>query len=264
VYAVASDPMFGTTYLATDNGILRYDGTSWALETTGYVQVSFTYAMLVTDTHRLFVGGRNLLTSDDGGLTYQERWAPDITGSTQVNAIAVSGTRTWAGTGSGIAYSDDLSTWTVVQGLSDYYVNALAAPDDQTVIAGTTSGVVISTDDGASFQVANTGLTNLAVFAIVQMNGVYVAGTGDGVWTASDPSAGWQRAGLAGTTIDGLFVDGASLMAATSVGVRTTSDLMTWQPIRGLDDNKPASIGLAASGDVYVGTYGYGAYRLLQ
>jgi len=129
--------------------------------------------------------------------------------------------------------TDDGTSWTQV--LRSGNVLALAAPDSETIFAGTEAdGVLHSTDSGRTWTGANPGLLDLTVLAlalsprfaddrvgfVATASGVYRTRNGGRSWRAVDlgdneiavqalavsPSFGDDRLVLAGTEADGLLV----------------------------------------------------------
>ena len=132
-----------------------------------------------------------------------------------------------------------------------------------------------STDDGASWTAADTGLTNTNAEAIVAcvsggVTELFVA-TGDGVFRSTDFGAGWVITGQRGSNINVLlsYPSGASvpyLFAGSSGGVSLSTDNgTTWTGINsGLINTEISCLTTASYGGqtgLYAGTTGNGVWR---
>ena len=142
--------------------------------------------------------------------------------------------------------TDSSNTWeeTLLDtGITSNNINAFAQIG-QTLFAGTTEGVIFSTDDGKSWIVANTGLTSRNVVSLAVAGASLFAGTDQGVFQSTDNGANWVSTGsqLNWITVSTLATIGADLFAGTPCGVFMSSNNGTnWTP---------ASIGLPITSDV--------------
>lgn len=121
-------------------------------------------------------------------------------------------------------------------------INALAVSGDN-VFAGTDSGVFLSTDNGESWEVADTGLTNLSVLSLVvspnKTGGatVFVGTHGGGVFVSTNDGKVWQLAdsGLTNLNVWSLAVGtddsgGSFVYAGNGNGVFLTANGgISWQ-----------------------------------
>ncbi|HUI30987.1 MAG TPA: T9SS type A sorting domain-containing protein [Candidatus Acidoferrales bacterium] len=158
----------------------------------------------------------------------------------------------FAGTwGDGVFRSlDQGETWTQINaGLADLYINTLAVIRSRTnqseLFAGTNFGLFISTNDGANWIEADSGLTNMTLCSVASVDTVLVAGTwGDGIFRSTDNGKSWsqQSSMLAGKFITSIITcptrDGSGrsgLFAATdNSGVFLSSDKgVTWTFVSG-------------------------------
>jgi photosystem II stability/assembly factor-like uncharacterized protein len=169
----------GSVFLTTNGGIL------WSPAGANPGSSGLT-ALAVAETV-LYAGA----TGPNGGVfrstSNGASWTQvsiSATGRFLVNDLAVEGDNIYvATTTQGVYLIADAGTGGNEAGLSSYYVASLAA-NATTLFAGTwSSGVFISTNQGASWLPAATGLTNNNISALT-ISGEYVfAGTaGSGVW----------------------------------------------------------------------------------
>jgi hypothetical protein len=120
--------------------------------------------------------------------------------------------------------ADAGTTWTPLTSAPDMIAALAADPTNPSIVyAGTTSGVFKSTDGGATFASASTGLTNTSVssFAInpLHPSNVFV-GTAGGVFQSRDGGSTWQSMSL-DQYVFSLAIDsnGRFLHAGTGYGV---------------------------------------------
>lgn len=157
-------------------------------------------------------------------------------------------------------------------------VNALAA-DGSSIYAGTLGGnLYYSVDNGGTWVLVDSGMTNSDITAIVTVSGsVYVGaygnlanisyggyGHGSGIYITSDNGTHWRRAGatLADTNIFAMTLIDSEIVAGTwGGGAYISSDQgATWsQIVRGLDN--PFVRTLAVGGiRLFAGTWGDGVF----
>src|SRR5256884_9035056 len=116
--------------------------------------------------------------------------------------------------GGGIFRStDNAETWTsVINGLTDTNVRALATTSADEIFAGTFSGVFRSTDNGDSWTAVNNGLDYPSVISLaINFSGDIFAGTfeGGGVYRSTDNGDSWTLVdnGLTETYVPALAVN---------------------------------------------------------
>jgi hypothetical protein len=137
-----------------------------------------------------------ILLASNLSNTYAQQWTTNGPFGGNVNALAVSGTNIFAGTES--------------------------------------NGVFLSTNNGASWTAANTGLTNLNVAALAVSGANLFAGTGGGVFRSPDNGASWTavNTGLTNLNVRALAVSGANLFAGTWGGVfLSTNNGASWAAV---------------------------------
>src|SRR5262249_770151 len=121
-----------------------------------------------------------MVTTDDG-----DHWAKvegGLPADVRVLTLAVRGQAIFAGKQSGLWRSNyGGANWTKTSLPENLSVNAVLA-DGSNLIAGSAgSGVLVSTDDGATWKPFNEGLTNLDVLSLINFGGRLFAGTKNGV-----------------------------------------------------------------------------------
>ncbi len=133
------------------------------------------------------------------------------------------------------------------------------------LFAGTDSlGTFLSTDNGDSWAVAASGLSNKTVKSMTSSGNNTFAGTlGSGTFLSSDKGASWKsvNTGLTNSNINALMTNSSTIFAGTNAGVFTSTDQgSTWTAInKGLTTTYIAS--LATDGtNLYAGTYGGGMF----
>jgi len=97
---------------------------------------------------------------------------------------------------------------------------SLALSGTKLFAATSGSGVFLSTDTGANWTPANSGLTNTDVNSLFTQGSNLFAGTTNGVFLSTDNGANWTEAGLSGTYpylvhVLSLTISGSNLFAAT-------------------------------------------------
>ncbi len=190
-----------------------------------------------------------------------------------VNPNAVGGPAIFVGTlGGGIFRStNNGASWTSVSNGLTFFgsyaaTNAFAVRGTST-FAGTTSGVYITTDNGATWIERNVGLTNTAVNALF-INGTDIyAGTLGGAFRTTNDGISWSpvNTGLTNTTVSSFAAIGGNMFAGTQGGgvFRSTNNGANWLPANtGLTDLNVR--GLTSSGLALIaGTFG-GIFRTLD
>jgi len=221
-YNVLSLAIDGTTILAGTSGSGVFQSpvasSSWSPVNSGLGDP--TVLALSVNT--------NLLAGTYGGVwsspTSSISWTAANTGltATRVYAMAVNGTTLFAGAyGSGLFRStDDGTTWTNT-GVANHYFHSMLA-NGSSIYAGSEDGFYYSTNNGASWNVAASGLGTAdhrdvrsillhgtTLYAGTLAAGVYVSTNGGADWT------GTAGTGLTNTDIWGLAYVGTTLFAGT-------------------------------------------------
>jgi hypothetical protein len=157
-------------------------------------------------------------SSDLGG-----HWYLSATGLTETSlaCIAAKGDTIYAGTYSGLFCSTNSGTSWTGTSLSGVDVRALVLFGSTIFAATMGGGVFRSTDDGASWDIINNGLTQFQVTSLLRVNSTIFAGTIDGVFRTTDNGGNWTAVnnGISITYggynlgIDALATDGTYLYA---------------------------------------------------
>jgi hypothetical protein len=230
----------------------------------GYVcsfAVSGSNLFAGTGPWQSYTGGAWLST--DAGAT----WNPaGLSGSTP-EALAVMGTRVFAGIGNGGVYvsTNNGASWNSVSSGLAGFISSLAVSGTN-LLAGSFSDVFLSTDNGASWNPAAGGYPAYNQANALAMIGTHLfAGSGtNGVYRSSN-GANWVKVstGLGNWSIYALAVIGSDLFAGDQGGhvFRSTNNGASWDSAStGLPGS--AIRALAVSGtDLFAGTFGGGVFR---
>jgi hypothetical protein len=238
-----------------------------------------------SDTRTVTGGG--IWRSADGGGTWSHVSVtppdPSCTAAFGASALEVDPARNriWAGTGCGLAHSDDSGvTWQfqpVVTGYSNDAVYAIAAPSAMRQVILTDSGVKVTSDGGASWTMSHTGLPFFGgggvhnQIAVSPTNAdhiywafnywtwdssgaqghkaLYASWNAGSNWTAVVDSPGINRPAIVrigagsgpGAAYTLYFADGGCLLQRTSVPGTGTPAITTWSSLS-LDHCDPADV----------------------
>jgi photosystem II stability/assembly factor-like uncharacterized protein len=155
-----------------------------------------------------------LYRSNDYGLTWNLTGPSDI-GTIQDIAVNKNDEIFVAFAGGGVHRSVDVgATWTYLpNGMTDYYVQALAINPSGHIFAGTRGGVFRSTDNGQNWLVKNGGLSTLEIHDIaINSDGYIFVGNIDGVYKSTNNGESWQL------VISGMTAHNISALAINSKG----------------------------------------------
>ena len=198
----------GGVFLSTNNG------TSWNQVDSGLTNKAVN-ALAVSETN-LFAGtdGGGVYLSTNNGTSWNQ--VDSGLTSKAVTTLAVSGTNLFAGTDGGGVYlsTDNGTSWNNVDyRLTNLAVNALAVSGTN-LIAGTTVGVSLSTNNGTSWKTVSS--VTVRVLA-VSGRYLFAGKDGGGVLLSIDNGASWNPAdsGLTKTLVNALAVSGTNLFAGT-------------------------------------------------
>ncbi|HMY74722.1 MAG TPA: YCF48-related protein, partial [Blastocatellia bacterium] len=232
---------FGTAavYASADNG------QSWTIANTG----------LPGNVRKLSANGETayaladnrIFASTDGGKT----WAQINTAFTarSVRSLGFAANRLLAGTGGdGVFASTDggRNFAEANQGFTNSGVAAFGFHDDRRqLFVATSRNVVVTANNGTSYQVANRALpiglvngttTELGVRALAATGTELFAATQGGVFRALGRDAGWQAVnnGLANLNVSSLVLAGNRLFAGTGAGVFVSANQgQSWTAVNG-------------------------------
>ncbi len=230
--------VFDTDLIAlSENGSSIYrtsnNGISWTETITNF----YISSLVVSDTN-LFAESFNgyVYLSTDKGTSW-DIFHPVLPTDVPARSIIAIGTDLYISAGLyGGTYeifrsSDNGNTWTAVVAAPPF--GSSIAVSGMNLFAGNSSGVSLSTDNGTSWTVINTGLTNTTVNALAAIGTNLFAGTDDGVYLATKYSSNWTASGLTNTKINTLAVNGENLFAGTEASgvLLSTNNGVNWNTI---------------------------------
>jgi photosystem II stability/assembly factor-like uncharacterized protein len=262
-------------YAGTNQGVFRSSdlGASWT-------DVSFPYSIVraleVTPTGTILAGTENdVFRSTDGGATWVDRNAGTAPLDFAKNLQGAQGTSVFAGTSPvGISKStDDGLTWVDSNnGIYDMDVNSMSVIPNgsggSTVVAGTYSGIFVSTQDGAGWQSVEPRFMPLEVVLAPNGNGQDVFGGGfNGIWKSTNYGATWASVGgpLATQIVRGMASTGGGttlFAGGDPFGIyRSTDHGITWTPANtGIGDTRITTLLSPDGVNLFAGGAG-GVYR---
>lgn len=177
------------------NSYVSYnDGNSWVLTGEGVISNNNVF---YADNGRVYAG-----CGCPGGLYYSTNKGVDWNATTgifhplgyapTVKAIAGNETRMFAGTLTGLFYSEDLGlTWLSLETVIPQIPISSIAVSGNKVFAGTQNGVYKSVDNGNTWVLANTGLGILDIQSLVISESKLFAGTPIGVYCSENEGVNW-------------------------------------------------------------------------
>ncbi len=254
-------------FLSTNNG------TDWTAVNTGLPPYGYITALAALDTTLVAAtggggpfGGGEFISTNNGAT-----WVgAGLLNSIVVHSLAFSGADLLAGTYySGVfRLNPQFPGWeSLGREVASTDVLALAVSDTN-LLAGTDSGVFLSSDNGTRWISVNTGLTNTKIHALaVSPSGKagtnLWAGTEGGVFFSTNDGQGWVSAGLTNTAVSSLALSDTLLFAGTfGSGVfLSTNNGTSWTAVNtGLDSTDVWSL-VVLGEDLFAGTYGGGVWR---
>jgi VWFA-related protein len=270
----------GSSVYYGSGGVYRMTHTASGWQTTlmsGSVATYPPTALAAMGT-TLFAGTYvDLYRSSDEGHT----WVAAGTGLPQgeITALAVNGSRLFAGTGkSGIYYStNNGGSWTMANtGLSTLAVASIAVGpgtvDGTIIYAGTSQGIFISTNNGSSWSPATNGLPlangahlRYPKFANIGST-MFVVADSLGIFKTTNNGASWVYASetLPGANVLNLAVTGSRLYAGTGeCGLYWSDDFGTTWTRKDLEYSEYITeatfgagidMGAGGNGAIYIGT----------
>jgi len=246
-------------YKSTDNG------NSWTRMSSGLLANVSVKPVMYSPNEMLYVGVRNrVYKSTDGGSTWVQCDSIPIASSSLIRQFAVNSSNQifastsvgtfraakggigWTSISNPVSYANDF----LVTGSNAY----LSCSND---IWGTHGGIHQSTDEGATWNVLNTGLNNTVTFALkVGSSGAIFNGLGGGrVEYSYDNGATFTRAYL---SYSGLFAfaglaafeenAAGTIVAATGEGLHTSTDQgVTWVKTSTLGNQRALTLDLSGN-----------------
>jgi photosystem II stability/assembly factor-like uncharacterized protein len=174
-----------------------------------------------------------------------------------VHTIIVHDGSIYAGTGVGLARSDDDGhTWQhVAEALAGNRIFSLLALDNNQILAGSYAHMWLGS--GEAWELVDPGLTPDEAWAVHAHDDRIVAGAKLGVLQSTDRGHTWQSAGEDSIVYNFLTSSEGELLAAGDLGLMNASD---WQTYPGLA-HRGWSLVEATPGAILVGTLTDGLYR---
>jgi hypothetical protein len=208
----------------------------------------------------LFYDGTNLFAATNAGVLRSSdngtNWNGENTGMTTLTArnFTTSGSDIFVVTLSGGIYRSANGpswNWSLLQSGSFHCLYTSGS----TIIAGSVGGgIYISNNNGNTWTVSNTGLTNLTVWALHGSGSAIYAGTLGGVFKSTDNGATWAAAnsGILSLDIRGFTSVGTTLFAGSIGGgiYRSTDAGASWAFVAG---GSVDAFALTCGTDIYAG-----------
>ena len=209
----------GYVFAATEQGVFRYDGSSWTLTS---MQNKDVRTIVVDGDGYLYAGtwGFGVFKSTDDGDT----WAEVNSGLGYMLAIqamtVTSDSHLFVGTvGGGVSMSNNGgASWTKLNVGYDF-IWALASSSD-VVFAGTYGGGLYkSEDDGATWTKAeNLGASYIYSITVAQDGKIYVSSWEAGVFVSDDDGQTWTSLGMIGFGVSSLMVSQSTSNSSIPAG----------------------------------------------
>ncbi|HTR55467.1 MAG TPA: hypothetical protein VMJ10_32535, partial [Kofleriaceae bacterium] len=259
----------GVLYLTTPSGVLVSSdaGATWKDQSQGMQWDSFTQGSVQlpgTPDTVIFASSDGVMQSVDGGSTFTAIYTTGVADGYHANKVHLVGGAVLAATCGGVVTSDANRTSFVhhdVAGATRYVIDVVAVDTaGMQLLAITTTGMFYSADGGTTFVPADSGLDANINRVAVLPDGTLLAGTDQGVFRASSPTGPWNPSGLAPSVVADLLVAQGYVIAATDLGVFSSTDGAAWTFIPGLQGSHPTSLAVDTAGRLLVGTTGYGLY----
>ncbi len=242
-------------YRSTDHG------STWSVAASGLS--SKDIASLGTCGTAFLAGtyGAGVYRSTDGGNNWQ--WSSTGWVSGNVRAFSTVGDVVFGGSyGDSVVYksTDGGIQWSPSKtGVASKSIVGLAV-DGTTLLAGSSTGIEVSTNAGASWATA-PGLASTTVFSFARFGNRMFAGTnGDGVFASSDQGASWFDANgnlpnVGWLPVYSAVADSDYLTIGTILGMYRSSDSgTTWEPAsNGMTDSVAYAL-CSANGTLFAGT----------
>ncbi len=137
------------------------------------------------------------------------------------------------------------------------------------IFAGTQNGgVFLSTNNGKSWTLPSTRLSNEIVYALGVEGTNLFAATGDGVFLSTDNGTNWAATSLTNANVSALAISGTNIFAGTiytgvsNGGIFLSTDNGTsWSAVNtGLTNTNISSLAVSET-DLFAGTNGSGTWR---
>jgi hypothetical protein len=259
----------GSVFAARDDQVFRtIDGGATWTDVSGGAIPATILCLHVTPAGHVFAGlsSRGLAWSFDGGATWdQDQITRDPHGGLGSSIVAVGARDAGVILAGAFRSLNDGATWLTM----DVYGDAFAFDVNGDAYAGTSDGVHVSSDAGASWLPRNAGIEGLRVVALTfDSSGNLWAGTvSSGVFRSDNLGVSWTMAsgGLPTLGVAAVMTDfeGRVFVALSSGGLYRTDDAgATWTSIQaGLEDASTLSMVIAPGNVAYAGGSAHGVRR---
>ena len=195
VHGVAFNPADGKVYLATHDGLFRYDSTGPVLVGPVIDLMGFTAA----GPDRFYSSGHpgagvdmanpvGLIESTDAGQTWSTL---SREGQSDFHTLTASQTGVTGYDGTAVLSTPDGQTWTTLEPPVDTYAVA-ASPDGSTMLVTSQSGPARSTDGGTTWSI-DPGAPLLQLEYFVDDQSVVGVAPDGGIFLSSDAGATWDQ-----------------------------------------------------------------------
>jgi ligand-binding sensor domain-containing protein len=207
-------------YAATQNGVYLYtnnDSTWTNISPDQWVSVHGATSILLIGNQ--IMAGTNyngVYMTDDNGSSWNVYGGGLTYDANIVYLLTMNGNRIFAGTKDGVyTYNEAGFYWSK---LNSYVTESIVFIGDS-MFAGTTSnGVMISNNNGTTWNSANDGLTSAYVHSLTSAGNYLFAGTDVGIFLSADNGNKWTNvtSGLPNSIVNSLIINGNFIYAGTS------------------------------------------------
>ncbi|HLP16487.1 MAG TPA: T9SS type A sorting domain-containing protein [Bacteroidota bacterium] len=226
-----------------------------------------------SDQTKLIAGtnGNGVLYSANNGGTWTSA-NRNLNGG-HVRALAVSGSKIFAGTDSGLYLAESTTlengTWAgwsqINSGLSTKNVLSLAVSSDGArIFAATSNGIFTSSNNGGVWTPASNGLSRMYVTALaVSGSKLFAATIGGGVYESASNGSSWTQvnSGLTNTNVYTITASGTNIFIGTDDGVfLSTGNGIQWHAVNAGLTNIDVNCLVANGQYIYVGTFSGGVF----
>lgn len=208
-------------------GVLRStnNGQAWAASNTGLSHRSVL---------SLGVYGTTLFAGTFSGIYYSpnngSNWSASSLLGYNTLAFAEIGASFFAGTNAGVWRSvNNGVNWTWFSNLGVTFVRALAVHGTTLFVGTEGNGIFVTTNMGATWNPANSGLTSLYVWSFAISDTNLFAGTYDGVFLSRNFGASWTNInqGLIGTVKAFAVIDTNLFAGSMGIWKRSLNEILT-------------------------------------
>ncbi len=201
IYVYALKNLNGTLYACLGgDGLYRTkdEGIYWEHVNSGGIENKSVTTMVAMGNVLIAAEGAGIIRSSDNGFSWRESGG-DIANQ-PVHTFAVKDNKILAGTDAGVFISTDSgATWISSRAgmhSDDIVSSLLVSSDNKTFFAGATNfnsgvGIYRSSDDGTSWQLVNSGLTDLSIYSLFSIGTQLFAGTSLGISSSTDNGNSW-------------------------------------------------------------------------